>query len=126
MLNRGNKKNPIFASLIKNKYIRKFLGTWLLAIFVLSNTPIKVLHFFFANHADVHLIVAAGNEPQLQPAGIDCHCDSNVVITPYLYGMPVQMTAPVFLATGHIIVANEQVAFTSYIYFEHRGPPAIV
>ena len=85
------------------------------------------MHFFFANHTDVHTIIPQGNnDSQLQSAGIDCHCDSNVVITPYLYGMPVQMAVPVSLSFDPIIVANEQFAFTSYIYFEHRGPPALV
>ena len=108
-----------------NIYIRNFLGACLLAIFVLSNTPIRVLHYFFANHTDVHTVIFDDeSQAQLQATGIDCHYDSNVVISPYTYAIPLQITGLTGVGNVPFLVATTQFSFTSLLGFEHRGPPA--
>lgn len=98
---------------------------WLLAIFALSNTPVKVLHHFFANHTDQQAIVHNGKgEPQLQVAGIDCHIETNVVITPYICygGILIIGIDPSF--ADYTITQNDAFHYTRLLYFELRGPPA--
>ncbi|MEO7316663.1 MAG: hypothetical protein ABIW47_15840 [Ginsengibacter sp.] len=113
--------------MIKNKYIRNITAVWLLAIFALSNTPVKVLHHLFANHIDQQTILHYGNEqPQLQIAGIDCHVETNVVINPYICEAGIRITGiePSFAA--YTIIQKDEFHFTRLVYFELRGPPSVV
>lgn len=99
---------------------------WLLAIFALSNTPVKVLHHLFANHLDQQTIVPYKNgESQLQVAGIDCHVETNVVINPYIFqpGIKTACIEPSF--AEYTITQNDIFHYTRLLHFELRGPPSL-
>ena len=99
---------------------------WLLAIFALSNTPIKVLHHLFANHTDQQTIVHYGNgQPQLQVSGIDCHVETNVVINPYICEAGFRITGIEQSFADYTITHNDESHFTRLVYFELRGPPSV-
>ncbi|MDP4285864.1 MAG: hypothetical protein Q8891_15725 [Bacteroidota bacterium] len=112
----------------KNIYIRKFFAVLLLAIFALSNTPTKVLHKLFANHTDfVSKAYKESNAPQLNVTGINCHCESNVVIAPYTPGSLILLpgnTLPAF--AKHSIAKAVHIPFSQTFFFELRGPPSQV
>lgn len=100
---------------------------WLLAIFALSNTPVKVLHNLFANHTDQQTIVHYGNgQPQLQVIGIDCHVETNVVINPYICESRIQDTGIEPFFADYTITQKDEFHFTRLVYFELRGPPSVV
>ena len=99
---------------------------WLLAIFALSNTPVKILHHLFANHTDQKTIVHYGNgQPQLQVAGIDCHVETNVVINPYIFDNQLRSTSIEPFFADFTITQKDEFHFTRLVYFELRGPPLI-
>ncbi len=106
-------------------YIRKFFAIILLAIFALSNTPTKYLHKLFANHIDfVSKTLTDSNRPQLNVSGINCHCESNVVIAPYdiesaITIKPVAPTFPEFSLIG-----INKITFSESFSFGLRGPPS--
>ena len=107
--------------------MRKFFGVVLLAIFALSNTPTKYLHKLFANHVDfVSKTLTDSNSPQLNLAGINCHCESNVVIAPYTFenGFEIKPVLPSF--TEFTLAGNSKTVFFPYISFGLRGPPSMV
>jgi len=112
--------------LYKNIYIRKFLGVFLLAIFALSNTPTKYLHKIFANHVDfVSKTLTDSNSPQLNAAGINCHCESNVVIAPYTLqdAIVAKPASPLFI---EFIYSNTcDFVQSQSISFGLRGPPSL-
>ena len=111
-------------SLIQNRYIRYFTAILLLAIFALSNTPVKVLHHFFANHVDQQTILQYKNgETQLQVAGIDCHVETNVVITPYVCGGGIIIKGILPSFAGYTILEKNVFHDIRLLYFELRGPP---
>lgn len=110
--------------LIKNRYIRNFTAVWLLAIFALSNTPVKILHHFFANHVDQPAAVSySSGEPQLQVAGIDCHVDTNVVINPYICEGGFLFVSIVPSFGEFTIPQNDEFHYTRLLHVELRGPP---
>ncbi len=117
-------KYLLLPDLIQNKTIRNFTAVCLLAIFALSNTPVKVLHHLFANHIDQQTINHYGHgEPQLQVAGIDCHVESNVVINPYICEAGILMTGMEASFAEYTIIQNDAFHYTRLLYFELRGPP---
>jgi len=125
-----NSKSFTFAnykvSVNNKRYIKKSLAIILLAIFALSNTPTKYLHKLFANHVDfVSKTLTASNSPQLNVAGINCHCDSNVVIAPYTVesGFVIKHILPVF--TDFTISGIYKISFPQSIFFGLRGPPSV-
>jgi len=110
----------------RNKYIRKFLALALLAIFALSNTPTKYLHQLFANHKDfVSKTLTDSNRPQLNVSGINCHCETNVVIAPYTVttAFEVKSLLPSFI--GYTNSAVTKIYFSQSFSFGLRGPPSI-
>jgi len=110
----------------RNIYIRKFFGVLLLACFALSNTPTKYLHWLFANHKDfVSKTLTDSNKQQINAPGIDCHCESNVVIAPYTIqpAVVIQAPAPVFFSNTVSEIATT--VFSQSISFGLRGPPSI-
>jgi len=110
----------------RNTYIRKSFAIVLLAIFALSNTPTKYLHQLFANHKDfVSKTLTDSNKPQLNVAGINCHCESNVVIAPYTPGNTFKIKAVVPVFSGYAITAIPAIIFPQSISFGLRGPPSI-
>jgi len=107
-------------------YIRKFFAVLLLANFALSNTPTKYLHWLFANHTDfISKTLTDSNTPQINAAGIDCHCITNVVIAPFTMGSSLVIQAPVSVFPGYTIAAVQQIPFLQSFSFGVRGPPAV-
>lgn len=106
--------------------MRKFFGVVLLAIFALSNTPTKYLHKLFASHVDfVSKTLTDSNSPQLNPDGINCHCESNVVIAPYTFdnGFEIKPVLPLFteftFSEVKVVIPSESISFGL------RGPPSL-
>ncbi len=115
----------ILKTLKRNKYIRKFLALVLLAIFTLSNTPTKYLHQLFANHKDfVSKTLTDSNTPQLNVSGINCHCETNVVIAPYTVSTAFKVKPLLPSFTGFTNSAVTKIYFTRSFSFGLRGPPS--
>ncbi|MEO6819436.1 MAG: hypothetical protein ABI266_00645 [Ginsengibacter sp.] len=109
----------------RNPFIKKFFGILLFAAFALSNTPIKVLHYLFANHVDyVNHHLSDSKTPQLNTAGIDCHCQTNVVVSPYTYVGYLSTSKEI--QSFHSFNSRSFVIspFTRKISFGLRGPPS--
>jgi len=110
----------------RNVYIRKFFGVLLLASFALSNTPTECLHWLFANHTDfVSKTLTDSKKPQLNAPGIDCHCETNVVIAPYTMQSAVIIKAPAAVFFNNTINEIAIAVFSQAISFGLRGPPSI-
>ena len=109
-----------------NRFIKNFVAIFLLVIFALSNTPTRVLHQLFANHNDfVSNAFSDPNTPQLIVAGIDCHCQSNVVITPYTCGK-VDLTNRILPCFAEYSIPEfPEFFYTHPVTFGLRGPPSI-
>jgi hypothetical protein len=110
----------------RNIIIRKSFAIILLAIFALSNTPTKYLHKLFANHTDfISKTLTDSNSPQINPAGINCHCESNVVIAPYTVGsvFKIEHVFPEF--SEYTIAGIYKIIFSESFSFGLRGPPSI-
>ncbi|MEO8854046.1 MAG: hypothetical protein ABI359_09715 [Ginsengibacter sp.] len=111
----------------RNIYIRKFFGVLLLGIFALSNTPTKYLHALFANHTDfVSKTLTDSNNPQINAPGIDCHCQSNVVIAPYTMQSSVVIKPPVPVFGDYTVSGILQTIQSQPLSLGLRGPPFIV
>jgi hypothetical protein len=98
----------------------------LLAVFALSTTPTMFLHKIFANHKDfVEYTSYKTDAPQLNLSGIDCHCNSLVVIAPYIFNeAPFSLKfPPVFAVYTTPFISS--IAFSQLFFFELRGPPQI-
>lgn len=108
-----------------NRFIQILFGVILLGAFALSNTPTRYLHQLFANHLDIVNHSEKSNTPQLNVAGIDCHCESNVVISPYSI-QPTAFSIPIFASFCPILISTVSTkALTSSITFGLRGPPLL-
>ncbi|HEY5371127.1 MAG TPA: hypothetical protein VIJ75_19260 [Hanamia sp.] len=111
----------------KNRHIRKSLAIVLLAIFALSNTPTKYLHKLFANHVDfVNKTLTNSKTPQLNASGINCHCESNVVIAPYTIANVFSIKPIVTVFSESFIATSYQIHYCHLISFGLRGPPVVV
>lgn len=98
----------------------------LLANFALSNTPTKYLHELFANHTDfVSKTLTNSNKPQLNVSGINCHCETNVVIAPYTVtpGFTLKPVLPNTVEFTESRICN--IAVSQTISFGLRGPPVV-
>lgn len=93
--------------------------------FVLSNTPTRFLHQLFANHIDSVTHSEPSKTPQLNIAGIDCHCESNVVISPYNFQSTELPLQPLPYFHPNEIPKVKSIAFTAPITFGLRGPPVL-
>jgi hypothetical protein len=114
-----------FIILNRKKYIRQFLAFALLAIFALSNTPTKYLHQLFANHKDfVNKTLTDSNTPQLNVTGINCHCETNVVIAPYIVESSFEVKPLLPTIIGHFKTSIESIFFSESLSFGLRGPPS--
>jgi hypothetical protein len=108
-------------------YIRNSFAIILLAIFALSNTPTKYLHKLFANHTDfVSKTLTDSNSPQLNVTGINCHCETNVVIAPYTIqsSVIINPVSPDF--TEFSLAGVYKIIFSTSVSFGLRGPPPVV
>jgi hypothetical protein len=107
-------------------YIRKSFAIILLAIFALSNTPTKYLHKLFANHTDfVSKTLTDSNRPQLNVAGINCHCESNVVIAPYTIQNAITFTPLSPVCSKYTVTLIGELFFSESFSFGLRGPPSL-
>jgi hypothetical protein len=107
-------------------YIRKFVAVLLLAIFALSNTPTKYLHKIFANHVDfVSKTITNSNSPQINASGINCHCETNVVMAPYTFENGILINPPLPAFTEYTLAGITKAFFSPAISFRLRGPPSI-
>jgi len=99
----------------------------MLAIFAFSTTPTKFLHQLFANHTDFATqTITNATSPQLNVSGIDCHCNSLVVIAPFVYDHEtLTLTAPL-LFPEHGIARRIPIYIPQLFFFKLRGPPALV
>ena len=110
----------------QKKYIRQFLAVILLAIFALSNTPTKYLHQLFANHKDfISKTLTDSNTPQLNVTGINCHCETNVVIAPYIVESSFEVKPLLQTFIGHFDTSVNSIFFSELFSFGLRGPPSI-
>jgi len=110
----------------RNIYIRKFFGVLLIAIFALSNTPTRYLHWLFANHTDfISKTLTDSNKPQINAPGIDCHCETNVVIAPYTMQHTVEIKPPVPVFFDYSTPTISATVFSEPISFGLRGPPSV-
>lgn len=99
----------------------------MLAIFALSNTPTKYLHKLFANHVDfVSKTLTNSNSPQLNMSGINCHCESNVVIAPYTLEDAIVIEPALPLFSDFVFSNTPDFIHTQSISFGLRGPPNVV
>ncbi|MEO6948391.1 MAG: hypothetical protein ABI123_02080 [Ginsengibacter sp.] len=105
--------------------VKQFFGIFLIATFALCNTPTRVLHQLFANHTDfVNQHFSNSKSPQVSTAGIDCHCQSNVVVNPYALGDGLYISK---IIPEHISFKSWSIVshpFSRTITFGLRGPPA--
>jgi len=110
----------------KCRFIQKSFAAFLLAVFVLCNTPTTALHYLFANHKDVPTRTSELNhQPQIQTAGIDCHCISNVVNAPFLFQYQAPQILPVLGKAEYIAVEFNSLPYSSHDYFQLRAPPVL-
>ena len=110
----------------RNIYIQKVFSALLLAIFLLSNTPTKYLHWLFANHKDfISKTLTDSNKPQINAPGIDCHCETNVVIAPYTVQSTVAIIPPVPVFFNFTVTGISTIVFSQPLSFGLRGPPSI-
>ena len=93
--------------------------------FALSNTPTRFLHQLFANHKDSVTHSEPSKTPQLNIAGIDCHCESNVVISPYTF-QSTELPLSVLSCYHPIEIPKvNTIAFVNSITVGLRGPPIL-
>ncbi|HET7117704.1 MAG TPA: hypothetical protein VFI29_14510 [Hanamia sp.] len=98
----------------------------MIAIFALSNTPTRYLHKLFANHVDfVSKTLTNSNYPQLNMAGINCHCESNVVVAPYALqdAIVIEPVSPIFTEFTYSNICD--FVHSQSISFGLRGPPSV-
>ncbi|MGN6195547.1 MAG: hypothetical protein ACTHOB_11465 [Ginsengibacter sp.] len=124
------KRSSTFANSIidldHKKYIRKFFAAVLLATFMLSNTPTKYLHRLFANHKDfVSKTLTDSNTPQFNVNGINCHCETNVVIAPYTGATTFEVKTLLSAFVGYTVSTVDKIFFSQKFSFGLRGPPSI-
>jgi len=113
--------------LITNKYIRKFIAIVLLAIFALSNTPTRYLHYLFADHTDFKgEVLNDSNVPQLSVVGLNCHCESNVVIAPYTLSGSFEIKPFLPSITEYTESLSYSITLSESISFGLRGPPSMI
>lgn len=110
----------------RRKNIKFIFGISLLLLFALSNTPTRVLHHLFANHTDTNYYSSNYNQTELLPGGIDCHCNSNVVIAPYLAGEVVEVHPVSKAFVPYYSTFRPGIVLLAIVAPSLRGPPVHV
>ena len=99
----------------------------LLAIFALSTLPTRFLHQIFANHTDFATQTTTNSpSPQLNVTGIDCHCNSLVVIAPFVHDNEALTPFAPPLFTQYAVGQSLPIYIRQLFFFKLRGPPALV
>jgi hypothetical protein len=94
--------------------------------FALSNTPTRYLHRLFANHKDfTSKTLTDSSTPQLNVTGINCHCESNVVIAPYTLQSVVTIKPILPVPVEYNLCGIYKIAFSQPVSFGLRGPPSV-
>lgn len=104
--------------------INKLLALFLIANFVFCNTPTSVLHALFAGHRDK--TVQCHVDPSIvhfEIAGIDCHCNSNVVNVPYIRADVLKRFQPTFKYVPHPDAIISSPGTIEAFFFSLRAPP---
>ena len=84
------------------------------------------MHAIFANHKDfVSKTLTDSNTPQINAPGIDCHCESNVVIAPYTMQSSLVIKPPVPVFWGYSVSGIQKITFSQPLSFGLRGPPSM-
>ena len=120
-------QNQRLTQLNQNIYIRKFFGVLLILSFTLSNTPTKYLHWLFANHKDfISKTLTDSNTPQLNLSGLNCHCESNVVIAPYTIENSFTISPPSLEFSPLTVAGIYKISYSESFSFGLRGPPSCI
>ncbi len=89
--------------------------------------PTKYLHQLFANHTDfVTQTTSSDKTTQLNVSGIDCHCNSLVVIAPYTCTNEIIIQKLPLSFAEYSIAKGYTISFSQKFFFELRGPPSVV
>lgn len=84
------------------------------------------MHAIFANHKDfVSKTLTDSNTPQINAPGIDCHCESNVVIAPYTMQSSLVIKPPVAVFWDYTVYGIQKNTFSQPFSFGLRGPPSV-
>ena len=101
---------------------KKISSILLLFVFILSITPRKTLHTWFANHKDSTSTIPDGKTQQLTKAGFNCKCDDLVAEAHFItFSSLVVVNIP----SVHSFVSFCIPSFVSLSLFHNnlRGPP---
>lgn len=103
------------------------MGVVLLMLFILSNTPTRALHHLFADHKDTAVQVNCidRSAPNIHSSGLNCHCNSNVVIAPYLAAELPTWYPPRFFHFRQEIPKTASPAFKTVLIIGLRAPPSV-
>ena len=84
------------------------------------------MHWLFANHKDfVSKTLTDSNKQQINAPGIDCHCETNVVIAQYAMQSAVTIKAPAPVFFDYSVSEITATIFSQPLSFGLRGPPSI-
>lgn len=116
---------PTFCFLNALTTIRKGIAGFLLALLFLSATPKQFLHKALANHTDNVADCKHRGKPCLHQAGFNCHFDTLVVNTGYVFhaaspSAAFQTLLPLFFAPTFPAPLKDFVHLWS-----NKGPPAV-
>jgi len=84
------------------------------------------LHHLFANHVDFRgKELNNSNIPQLSVTGLNCHCESNVVIAPYTLSSSLEVKPLLPIAIEYPESLEYSIILSRPISFGLRGPPSV-
>jgi hypothetical protein len=117
----------VSTNLFLKKYlsIRRSVALIMLAVFTLSTLPTRFLHQIFANHTDYVAQTTISDTPQLHVSGLDCHCNSQVVVVPYLISQPDIIVKKENCVSHFLPSKAPEISYSVPENLSLRGPPAI-
>jgi hypothetical protein len=105
--------------------IRRIISIVLIGVFAISITPAILLHNLFSDHVDTKVHHNHTLTSEVSTAGVDCHCESFVAETNFLYAIPSLGIEPLEAPASVYVVHSNQSFYTQHhFYAELRGPPA--
>ena len=96
----------------------------MLVLFIFSITPKKYLHDLLADHADYYG-AAVKESATVSKAGINCHCDSQVVPAPFLAVSFSPAFELIERDSAYVASYHTLFFFNLHITKDSRGPPYI-
>ena len=89
--------------------------------------PVKVLHSIFANHTDYCIVLKnTSHQTTLAAGGIDCHCNANVVTTPFYAAINTFTPSGTTSWLPSDLMKKPTYAQIVVSHNDLRGPPALV